>query len=107
MEQKPKRIPLSSFFHWDYLNETRKRIIARSARTTDRVGVYAINISEPSRASEISGEVDKLFRNSLAETRTETEKAFQLGFVSMTEAIVVAIRIVSYVVILIILAVYG
>jgi putative ABC transport system permease protein len=36
---------------------------------------------------------------------TETEKAFQLGFVAMTEAIVVAIRIVSYVVILIILAV--
>ena len=93
------------FFHWDYLNESRKRVIARSARTTDWVGVYAINISEPSRASEISGEVDKLFKNSLAETRTETEKAFQLGFVSMTEAIVVAIRIVSYVVILIILAV--
>lgn len=46
-----------------------------------------------------------MFRNSLAETLTETEKAFQLGFVSMTEAIVVAIRIVSFVVIFIILAV--
>ena len=33
------------------------------------------------------------------------EKAFQLGFVAMTEAIVVAIQIVSYVVILIIMAV--
>ncbi|TFH12045.1 MAG: FtsX-like permease family protein [Nitrosomonadales bacterium] len=93
------------FFHWDYLNETRKRVTARTERTTDWVGVYAINISEPSRAAEISSEVDAMFGNSLAETRTETEKTFQLGFVSMTEAIVVAIRIVSYVVLLIILAV--
>ncbi|MEO8165149.1 MAG: ABC transporter permease, partial [Betaproteobacteria bacterium] len=44
-------------------------------------------------------------RNSLAETRTETEKAFQLGFVAMTEAIVVAIQIVSFLVIFIIMAV--
>jgi putative ABC transport system permease protein len=36
---------------------------------------------------------------------TETEKAFQLGFFSMTEAIVVAIRIVSFVIIVIIMAV--
>ena len=93
------------FFDWNYLNESKKRVIARSANTTDWVGVYAINISEPNRASEISNEIDKLFKDSLAETHTETEKAFQLGFVSMTEAIVVAIRIVSYLVILIILAV--
>jgi putative ABC transport system permease protein len=41
----------------------------------------------------------------MAETLTETEKAFQLGFVSMTEAIVIAIRLVSFVVIIIIMAV--
>jgi len=94
------------FFHWDYLNETRKKATARkTSRKTDWVGVYAINISEPNRAAEISNKVDAMFRNSLAETRTETEKAFQLSFVAMTEAIVVAIRIVSFVVILILLAV--
>ena len=49
--------------------------------------------------------IDRTFKNSLAETLTETEKAFQLGFVSMSEAIVVAIRIVSFVVIVIIMAV--
>ena len=49
--------------------------------------------------------VDHTFRNSLAETLTETEQAFQLGFVSMTEAIVVAIKIVSFLVIFIIMAV--
>ena len=36
---------------------------------------------------------------------TETEKAFQLSFVSMTEAIMIAIKIVSYVVIVIIMVV--
>ncbi len=90
------------FFHWDYLNETMKKA---AARRTDWVGVYVIQIADPDRAAEISTEVDAMFRNSLAETLTETEKAFQLGFVSMTEAIVVAIRIVSFVVIFIILAV--
>ncbi|SCX53968.1 FtsX-like permease family protein [Nitrosospira sp. Nsp1] len=90
------------FFHWDYLNETLKKTIARRS---NHVGVYIIQISDADRAAEISTEIDALFRNSLAETLTETEKAFQLGFVAMTEAIVVAIRIVSFVVIFIILAV--
>jgi putative ABC transport system permease protein len=41
----------------------------------------------------------------LAETLTETEKAFQQGFIAMTGAIVMAIQIVSIVVIIIIMAV--
>ena len=49
--------------------------------------------------------VDATFRNSLAETLTETEQAFQLGFIAMSNEIIAAIRVVSYVVILIILAV--
>lgn len=90
------------FFHWDYLNETVKRQMPRRA---DSVGVYIVNIADPGRAAELSLRIDEQFRNSLAETLTETEKAFQLGFVSMTEAIVVAIRVVSYLVIFIIMAV--
>lgn len=89
-------------FHWDYLNEVVKQ---RYPRRQNQVGVYVVEIADPARAAEISRTVDAEFKNSAAETLTETEKAFQLGFVSMTEAIVVAIRIVSYVVIAIILAV--
>lgn len=89
-------------FHWDYLNEVVK---VRYPRRQNQVGVYVVEIDDPARAAEISGIVDAEFKNSAAETLTETEKAFQLSFVSMTEAIVVAIRIVSYVVIAIILAV--
>jgi putative ABC transport system permease protein len=53
----------------------------------------------------VSLAIDSTFRNSLAETLTETEKAFQLGFVAMSEAILLAIQAVSYVVIVIIMAV--
>ncbi|MFH1147181.1 MAG: FtsX-like permease family protein, partial [Pseudomonadota bacterium] len=49
--------------------------------------------------------IDATFKNSLAETLTETEKAFQMSFIAMTEAIVIAIQLVSFVVIIIIMAV--
>ena len=90
------------FFQWQYLNETVKTKFPRRANQT---GIYFIEIKDPSMAATVSRDIDKVFKNSLAETLTETEKAFQLGFIAQTEAIVVAIRIVSYVVILIILAV--
>jgi len=67
--------------------------------------VYVVQINQPENAAGISAAVDKEFANSLAETLTETEKAFQLSFVSMSEAIVMAIRVVSFVVIVIIAAV--
>ena len=90
------------FFHWDYLNEAMRKTVPRRA---DQVGIFMVAVDRPDRAAEVSENVDALFRNSLAETRTETEKAFQLSFVAMTEAIMIAIQIVSYVVIVIIMVV--
>lgn len=91
------------FFHWQYLNEeSRRRGLPRTPNST---GVFIVELNEPWRAAEVSLQIDALFKNSAYETVTETEKAFQLGFVAMTEAIVIAIQIVSYVVILIIMAV--
>ncbi len=90
------------FMHWDYINESVKK---RFPRRGDQIGVFNILINDPSRAADISKAIDAEFRNSLAETLTETEKAFQLGFVAQSEAIVVAIRVVSFVVIFIIMAV--
>ncbi len=90
------------FFNWDYLNETMRKLVPRRA---DQVGFYMIGVTNPSHAAEVAAAIDKTFKNSLAETLTETEKAFQLGFISMTEAIVVAIQLVSFVVIIIIMAV--
>ena len=90
------------FFHWDYLNETMKKTAARRA---DQAGYYIIGIANANLAGEVSTTIDATFKNSLAETLTETEKAFQMSFVSMTEAILIAIQLVSIVIIVIIMAV--
>ncbi|GFO55976.1 ABC transporter ATP-binding protein [Geomonas sp. Red276] len=89
-------------FHWDYLNESVRKT---SPRRADQVGYYIIGVKSPDKTSEVALSVDSLFKNSLAETMTETEKAFHLSFVSMTEAIMVAIQVVSYMVIAIIMVV--
>jgi putative ABC transport system permease protein len=90
------------FFHWDYLNETLKK--SGSSRT-DTVGWFLIKVARPDLAPQVAAQVDDLFKNSLAETLTETEQAFALGFVSMTSAILLAIQVVSWVVIGVILVV--
>ena len=90
------------FFHFDYLNESIKRMFPARG---DQTGVFIEQLRNPDDAAAVSQAIDATFRNSLAETLTETEKAFQLGFVSMSEAILIAIQAVSYVVIVIIMAV--
>lgn len=90
------------FFHWNYINERLKEVNPRRANQT---GVFIVGIRDGSAAAAISERIDAEFKNSLAETLTETENAFQLSFVAQTEAIVIAIKIVSFVVIIIIMAV--
>ncbi|MBI5926063.1 MAG: ABC transporter permease [Aquabacterium sp.] len=90
------------FIHWKLLAET---IRARMGAQADHVGVYVVGIHNPDDAPAVSQRIDALFKNSLAETMTETEKAFQLGFVSMSEAILMAVQAVSFIIILIIMAV--
>lgn len=90
------------FFHWDYLNETMKKVQSRRA---DQVGFYIIGTSSPDIAASTSKLVDNLFKNSFAETLTETEKAFQMSFIALSQTILTVIQLVSLVVIVIILAV--
>jgi putative ABC transport system permease protein len=100
---EPRTDVQTMFFHWDYLNEKMRAGSTKSR--ANQVGVFVVDIADAERSAEIGETIDALFRNSIAETRTETEQAFQLGFVAMTGAIVTAIRVVSFVVIVIILAV--
>lgn len=85
-------------FNGEYLNQ----------RMDDfgQVGTFVLKLKDPSRAGDIARIVDATFANSAAETKTETEKAFQLGFISMLgniqaviyalgSAIVIAIGLVS------------
>jgi putative ABC transport system permease protein len=90
------------FFHFAYLNESIKK---QYPGRGDQAGVFIESLGNADDAAAVSSAIDATFRNSLAETLTETEKAFQLGFVAMSEAILLAIQAVSYVVIVIIMAV--
>lgn len=90
------------FFQWRYLDEQLRRLDPWRA---GNVGWYAVKIADPDRAASISEAIDGRFKNSLAETRTETEQAFVQGFISMSDTILIALRIVSIVIIGVILAV--
>lgn len=88
--------------HYGYVNEwVRQRYPSRGNAT----GAFIIGIDQPHNAAQIAKAVDAEFRNSLAETLTETEAAFQLSFVSMSETILAAIEAVSFIIIVIIMAV--
>ncbi len=90
------------FFHWDYLNESVKKLYPGRA---DRVGYYVVGVRSPEIAAQVASEIDEMFRNSLAETLTETEKAFQQGFLAMSEAIIMIVQLVSLIIIVIIMVV--
>ncbi|MEG6504887.1 ABC transporter permease [Nitratidesulfovibrio sp. 1201_IL3209] len=98
----PNTDETQAFFHWAYVNE---RMKTENPGRADHVGFYLVGVDRPENAARVANDVDARFRNSLAETLTETEQAFQMGFISMTEAIIVAIRLVSGIVIVIIMAV--
>ena len=83
------------YFHWDYINEWLKQ---KYPRRMEQIGTFVIEVDDPSRTADIAKAIDAEFKNSLAETLTETESAFQLGFVSMSEAILLAIEAVSYII---------
>jgi putative ABC transport system permease protein len=63
------------YFHFKYLYESTGQIVG--------AGTYYVEIDDPDRAGEISTAIDELFANSDNQTRTETEKAFAAGFISM------------------------
>lgn len=67
----------SMFFHLQYLFES------LPGTRRDFAGIFLVLMERAEDASRISQEIDDLFRNAPDQTRTETEKAFQLSFVSM------------------------
>jgi putative ABC transport system permease protein len=88
--------------HFDFVNEAVKKNFPAVA---NQVGYFVTQVDNIDQAPAIAAQIDATFKNSLAETLTESEKAFQMGFISMTKAIIMAIQVVSYVVIAIILIV--
>jgi len=92
------------FFHWEYLDE---RLRAEAPDRAGDVGWYIVKINDPNQSAAISDQVDAIFRNSPAETKTETEKAFAQGFIQASDAIINSMNVISFVIIGIIMLVLG
>lgn len=93
---------LNWFSRFDYLDE---RMREDSPTRAGQVGWLIVQIADPSNAAPMSAEIDNLFLNSSAETKTQTEEAFALSFVELSGSILDGLRIVSILVIGVILMV--
>jgi putative ABC transport system permease protein len=86
------------FFQWKYLDE----MVAQTQPGRDgHVGWYVLQVDMP----RVAKTVDDRYLNSMAGTKTETEREFQQSFVSMSSAILTSMETISYVIIGIILLV--
>ena len=62
-------------FNWDYFDEAR-------AFGNGNLGWYVIRVADPKEADRVAQAVDTLSVNSDHETKTQSERAFQLALVS-------------------------
>lgn len=92
----------SFIFHYAYIDE---RMRQETPGRAGQVGWFMVQIDDPTGAAEISDKIDAMFRNSTAETKTQTEEAFALSFVAMSGSIIAGMQIISIMVIGIILLV--
>jgi len=91
-------------FQWEYLNE---RMIEESPERANEIGWLVVKIDDPNQAAAVSNKIDALFKNSPAETKTETERAFQQGFIAASSAIIEGMNAISFIIVGIIMLVLG
>lgn len=96
--------PSTMMFHYKYVEE---RMRSEMPGRLGEIGWYIVRIDNPDNSAAISQEIDNLFANSRAETKTETERAFQQSFLSAASAVITALNIMSFFIIGIILLVLG
>jgi len=96
--------PSIMMFHYQYVDE---RLRQEAPGRAGNIGWYIMRIANPDDSATVSEAIDKLFENSAAETKTETERAFQQNFLSSASAVITAMNIMSFVIIGIILLVVG
>jgi putative ABC transport system permease protein len=74
-DPKQKAQENALLFNWDYFDEAR-------AFGNGSVGWYVVKVADPARADAIAQAIDAISANSDHETKTQSERAFQLAFVS-------------------------
>jgi putative ABC transport system permease protein len=78
----------SVFFHYDYFNEARTFF-------NDEIGWVVLRIDDPNRGADIGRQIDAMFANSSAETRTTSESAFLQGFANQMGNIAAIVTVVA------------
>jgi putative ABC transport system permease protein len=76
------------FFHYKYLSE-------KAFGGQEPVGTFVLELNDPAQAASITHAVDSQFENAAPATLTETEQAFQAGFVSMYGNIPFVLRVIG------------
>jgi putative ABC transport system permease protein len=79
------------FFNHEYLDQL--------AGDLGQVGTWWIKVRSPEEVGSVISAIDKAFLNTSSEVRAETERAFQLGFISMWGNIRVLINVICSVVV--------
>jgi putative ABC transport system permease protein len=74
----------SMFFHFEYLRETTSSLTG--------AWTYRVALADPEQAARVSRDIDLLFENSDAQTRTETESAYRAGLVSLSGNLALLLR---------------
>jgi len=81
------------FFHLKYFDEA--RLFGKG-----KVGILVVGIDDPANYERIAAAIDTRFQNSPFETRTVTEKAFNIQFVSMVGNLKMLLRSIGSAVVL-------
>jgi putative ABC transport system permease protein len=89
------------FFHWKYLDER------QPTEMRGLVGLYFVGLADPQRSPQVAQAIDATFKGSQMEALTESERAFQLGFISMVSVVIRALKVVSAFVFVIVALILG
>jgi putative ABC transport system permease protein len=89
----------SLYFHYDYFNELMNEF--------NQVGTFTVKVDKAKDVPKVMDAIDTMFRNTAYETKTETESAFSLSFVSMLGNIKLLFTAISAAVVFTILLVVG
>jgi putative ABC transport system permease protein len=86
----------SFIFRWDYLNND-----PRGDTMKDKIGWVLSRITDPGQSAAISKQIDTMFDQRDDQTLTQSERAFQLGWLGMFASLLKAFDIVTLIILLV------
>jgi putative ABC transport system permease protein len=99
-----KSLDRSQFYlHWSYLNESP----ALAAVFRDQVGWIATRVDDPQRGPEVAAAIDRTFADKDVQTVTMSERAMNLSFMGMFGAMLKALDVISFIILVIMMMIVG